>query len=127
MIDVLLVLLIFFMSITTAEVLKIDKGIVLPASPHAKKRDAEMAKHEMAVNVRWDPHEAKASVRVDDRDYPVLADLVPVFQAKLKADERLRVIIRGDRALPAIEIERIMNVIAQGGILDIAFAAASKE
>ena len=30
MIDVLLVLLIFFMSITSAEVLKVDKNIVLP-------------------------------------------------------------------------------------------------
>ena len=54
MIDVLLVLLIFFMSITSAEVLKVDKNIVLPVSPNAKKRDPEMSKHEMAINVRWD-------------------------------------------------------------------------
>ncbi len=37
MIDVLLVLLIFFMSITTAEVLKVDKNIVLPVSPNANQ------------------------------------------------------------------------------------------
>ena len=45
MIDVLLVLLVFFMSITSAEVLKVDQNIVLPVSPNAKKREAEMAKH----------------------------------------------------------------------------------
>ena len=127
MIDVLLVLLIFFMSITTAEVLKIDKGIVLPVSSHAKKRDTEMAKHELALNVRWDPRETKAYVKVDDKDYPTLSDLVPVLKAKLKADDKLRVIIRGDRALPAIEIQRIMDLVGQGGISDIAFAASNKE
>ena len=36
MIDVLLVLLVFFMSITSAEVLKVDKNIRLPVSPNAK-------------------------------------------------------------------------------------------
>jgi len=127
MIDVLLVLLIFFMSITTAEVLKIDKGIVLPVSEHSKKRDAEMAKHELAVNVRWDPIEMKAHLKVDDRDYPTPSELVPVFKAKLKADKNLRVIIRGDRALPAIEVQRIMDLIGQGGISDISFAASNKE
>ena len=127
MIDVLLVLLIFFMSITTAEVLKIDKGIVLPVSSHAKKRDAEMAKHELAVNVRWVALETKAYLKVDDRDYPTPADLVPVFKAKLAADKNIRVIIRGDKALPAIEVQRIMDLIAQGGIQDISFAASNKE
>jgi len=37
MIDVLLVLLIFFMSITSAQVLKVDKSIELPISANALK------------------------------------------------------------------------------------------
>jgi len=127
MIDVLLVLLIFFMSITTAEVLKIDKGIVLPVSKYAKKREPEMSKHELAVNVRWDQRETKAYVKVDDKDYPTLLDLIPVFKARLKLDDKLRVVIRGDRALPAIEIQRIMDLVGQGGISDISFAASNKE
>ena len=36
MIDVLLVLLVFFVMITSAEVLKVDKNIKLPVSPNAK-------------------------------------------------------------------------------------------
>ena len=38
MIDVLLVLLIFFMSITTDQVMKVDKSIKLPLAPEAKAR-----------------------------------------------------------------------------------------
>ena len=128
MIDVLLVLLIFFMSITSAEVLKIDKDIVLPISAHAKKREAEMAKHEMAVNVRGVGAEKKAYVKVDDKDYPYpeLTELVPEFKKRLAADKRLRVIIRGDGALPASIIQVIMGQVAAGGIADVTFAASNK-
>ncbi|MBM3864099.1 MAG: biopolymer transporter ExbD [Verrucomicrobia bacterium] len=126
MIDVLLVLLVFFMSITSAEVLKVDQNIVLPVSPNAKKREAEMSKHEMAVNVRWDDKTSEASVNVDDRDYPDLTQLVPYLQERVKRDPKVRVVIRGDRLLPAIEIQRVMNVIGEGGIADISFAASNK-
>ena len=126
MVDVLLVLLIFFMSITSAEVLKVDKNIVLPISPNAKKRDPEMSKHEVAVNVRWDDKEKKAFVKVDDIDYPNLPDLVERLKAKKAADPKIQAVIRGDRNLPAIEIQRVMNIVGEGGIADISFAASNK-
>lgn len=125
MIDVLLVLLIFFMSITTAEVLKIDKGIKLPVSPNAKQRDAKIRKHELAVNVRWDGD--RCHVKVDDIDFPDLTALVPLFKERLKNDKEIRVVIRGDRLLPAGEIQKIMNLVGEGGISDISFAASNKE
>lgn len=126
MIDVLLVLLVFFMSITSAEVLKVDKDIKLPISPNAKKRDAEMAKHELAINVRWNQASSKAIVKVDDREYPELAELIPYLQAKKTANPLLRAVVRGDGKLPAIEIQKIMNVIGESGIPDISFAASNK-
>jgi biopolymer transport protein ExbD len=126
MIDVLLVLLIFFMCITSAEVLKVDKKLTLPVSANAEKRDPEMSKHEVALNVRWDSIARTALVTVDDREYPNLQDLVPVLQAKAKSDPKLRVVVRGDRELPAIEIQRAMDTIGQSGIADIAFAASNK-
>src|SRR6188768_2015518 len=82
MIDVLLVLLIFFMSITSAEVLKVDKNIKLPVSPHATKRDPEMSKHEVAVNLRWDAKENKSLLVVDERPYPVIAELIPYLKER---------------------------------------------
>ncbi|NJM37405.1 MAG: biopolymer transporter ExbD [Akkermansiaceae bacterium] len=126
MIDVLLVLLIFFMCITSAEVLKVDKNLVLPVSANAEKRDPELSKHETALNVRWNPVTKTALVTVDDREYPNLPDLIPVLQEKAKNDAKLRVVVRGDRELPAIEIQRAMDIIGQSGIADIAFAASNK-
>jgi len=126
MIDVLLVLLIFFMSITSAEVLKVDQSIVLPVSPDAKKRDPEFSKHEMAVNIRWSEKESKAFLNVDDRDFPEISEVVPYFKEKRERDPKIRAVIRGDKSLPAIEIQRVMTVVGEGGIVDISFAASNK-
>lgn len=126
MIDVLLVLLVFFVMITSAEVLKVDKNIVLPVSPNAKTREPEMAKHEMAVNIRFDAAANKGILVVDDRIYDNWPDVVPVLQESRKRDEKLRIVVRGDAAVPAGEIQRIMNLIGEAGIADIAFASSNK-
>jgi biopolymer transport protein ExbD len=126
MIDVLLVLLIFFMTITSAEVLKVDKKLTLPVSPNAKKRDPEYSKHEMAVNLRWNEGERKAALVVDEKIYDDQQELVPYLEERKKADEKLRIVIRGDKGLPAIEVQRLMNVLADAGLSDISFAASNK-
>ncbi len=126
MIDVLLVLLIFFVTITSAEVLKVDKKLTLPVSPHAKKRDPEMSKHEMAVNIRWDETLDKGVLVVDDVIMENWDDLIPALQNGVKRDPQFRVVVRGDAKLPASEIQRVMNLIGEGGIADIAFASSNK-
>ncbi|MBJ7255570.1 MAG: biopolymer transporter ExbD [Akkermansiaceae bacterium] len=126
MIDVLLVLLVFFVMITSAEVLKVDKNIRLPVSPSAKAREPEMAKHEMAVNVRYDEKSNKGVLVLDDQVYNNWPDVVPILQESRKRDERLRIVVRGDAAVPAGEIQRVMNLIGEAGIADIAFASSNK-
>jgi len=44
----------------------------------------------------------------------------------LKANPKLRAVIRGDHMLPAIEIQRVMNLVGEAGISDISFAASNK-
>ncbi len=124
MIDVLLVLLIFFMSITSAEVLKVDKHIKLPVSPHATKRDPEMAKHEIAINLRWDGKQSL--LLVDDREYPNISELTPILKERVLKDPKLRAVVRGDAQLPALEIQKIMNLVGEAGISEVSFAASNK-
>src|SRR6476661_8901549 len=66
MIDVLLVLLIFFMSITSAQVLKVEK-LQLPVDHNALKSD--MARNEAIVNVKWDAATLKPSYVLEGRNY----------------------------------------------------------
>lgn len=126
MIDVLLVLLVFFVMISSAEVLKIDKSIKLPVSPNASKREAAMLKHEKAVNVRLDTATNKGVLVVDDKVYTDWQELIPILKGEKERDPLLRVIMRADAAVPAGEIQRVMDLIGQGGIADIAFSASNK-
>jgi len=126
MIDVLLVLLVFFVVITSAEVLKVDKNLTLPISPSAKQREPEMAKHETAVNLRHDPQTNKGVLVLDDQIITNWQDAIPSLKASLARDPKLRVVVRGDANVPAGEIQRVMDLIGQAGVGDIAFAASNK-
>lgn len=134
MIDVLLVLLIFFMSITTTQVLKVDQSINLPLAPDALKKD--ITRNEAVVNIRWDPVKKKPQYVVDERVYAEVADVTKAIVAAKQAsaakgsgtsDLPFRVVIRGDREASAISVSKVMNAAAEAGVADIAFSAVNKD
>jgi biopolymer transport protein ExbD len=128
MIDVLLVLLIFFMSITSVEVLQIDKDIKLPVAEDAKKKDKNAAMFEGAINVGWVAAKQEARITFEDRDYQQnTEELVNILSQRKDKNPKYRCIIRGDRQLPAIEIQKVMTIITQAGIDDISFSAMNQE
>jgi biopolymer transport protein ExbD len=126
MIDVLLTLLIFFMSITSAQVLRIDKDIQLPVAPDAKKKDEKNSINEAALNIRWEAAQQKATVTFEDKKYPQLEELSTLLQGRKERNPKYRVIIRGDKRLPALEVQKVMTVIGQSGIDDISFSALNQ-
>jgi biopolymer transport protein ExbD len=85
-----------------------------------------MAKHEMAVNLRHDAANNKGVLVVDDRIFNDWQEVVPILQDKRQRDPKLRIVVRGDAAVPAGEIQKVMNVIGEAGIADIAFASSNK-
>ena len=134
MIDVLLTILIFFMTITSAQVLKVDKTIKLPPAPDAQKKDNQRA--ETVINVRWDPQTRKAVFVMDDKVYDQSAMLLPLLKSAKAAGEKkitqgqnpnFRVVIRGDRDVPALYVSQAMNAAGESGISDISFSAVNKE
>jgi biopolymer transport protein ExbD len=130
MIDVLLVLLIFFMSITSAQVLQIDKDISLPVAPDAKKKDNKNQMNEGAVNIAYKANKAaiKFGGNVGANDFSDnLQGLVDRLTELKRTNPSYRIIIRGDRAVPAVEIQKVMNVIGQAGIDDISFSALNTD
>jgi biopolymer transport protein ExbD len=134
MIDVLLVLLIFFMSITTAQVLKVDKSITLPLAEHGIKKDNMRA--ESIVNIRWEEANKKAIYTFDDKVYTDLAKLTLALTAARKDGEAkgakghnpiFRCVIRGDREGSALSISRAMNAAAEAGISEVSFSAENRD
>jgi biopolymer transport protein ExbD len=126
MIDVLLVLLIFFMSITSAQVLKIDKDIKLPVAGDAKKKENKNAMYEAALNVKWKANEQKAEFKLDELNVEE-EQIVEILQQRKANNPTYRVVIRGDKALPAVEVQKAMTIIGQSGIDDISFSTLNKD
>jgi len=136
MIDVLLVLLIFFISITSMEVLRIDQDIALPVAEDAVR--AQKERGEVILNVRYNDklRKARYNINADTRAIEstdvLVAELtkaVAIAKASIKAgwNPNVRLVIRADKQTPSFEISRAMNAGAEAGISDIAFSAASRE
>ena len=132
MIDVLLVILIFFMTITSASVLKVDKSISLPIAKNAQKKDNSRA--EAVVNVRWQNN--KAEFVFEDRVYRKADEIIDQLKtARITGEKNItagenptfRAVIRGDREVPALYVSQAMNACAEAGISDISFSAVNKE
>jgi biopolymer transport protein ExbD len=126
MIDVLLTLLIFFMSITSAEVSKIDKDILVPVAPNAKERPKDQAMNEAALNVKFDAGRNKGTINYGGRIYEDTEPVVEDLKAKKEANPKYRVVIRGDKRLPAVEIQKVMTLVSLAGIDDIAFSTLNQ-
>src|SRR3954463_1394110 len=109
MIDCLLVLLIFFMSITTAEVLQIDADIKLPVADAAKKKPKTQSQ-EGALNVKW--KNGKGTFNFMGKDYDNPTAVAEALQKARNNIQNYQIIVRGDRNLPAVEIQRTMNALA---------------
>lgn len=124
MIDVLLVLLIFFMSSITKQVARVDKSITLPVAKNASKSDN--ARDQSIINVRWDAAKKHAIFVFEDKTFERLEPVVPVLAQSAKNNPKYRLIIRGDRLVPADQISLAMAAAASAGIGDITFAAAPR-
>ncbi len=138
LIDVLLVLLIFFVSICSMEALRVDQDIVLPVAEDAAKAAKERG--EVIVNVSWDQALRKARFNINADQRPIedtavlteeLTKAVKLAQAvateKKYANPTVRLVIRADKITPSHEISRVMSAGAEAGISDIAFSAASRD
>ncbi len=116
LVDVLLLLLIFFLLTWNAARNENELDIKIPKASAAKERSAPIG--DVIVNVNAD-----GNVVVNHRTLtgPELADLLKGL-VQLSADQA--VIIRGDEAGAYKKIVEVLNICSQAGVTNIAFATA---
>ena len=125
MIDVLLVLLVFFMSISSTEVLQSTKGIELPVAGDG--RDAAKNAKQVIVNVSWNLVGDAGSITIDDRGYATPPDIVPVLKARTEIVPETRVLIRADKQVRYAFLREIMIAVGQAGIPNVTFSVVDKD
>lgn len=125
MCDVLLVLLVFFISITATSSLRSDRAIELPVGPDATKKAT--ARSEALINVKWLPEKSEGVVAIESNVITDLPAVTELLAPRSKDDPNYRVVIRADRTTPAQYVEKVMGACAEAGITDIAFSVLNHE
>jgi len=125
MIDILLVLLVFFMSISSTEVLQSNKEIHLPIAKEAK--EAKDNPGQVIINVTYTPMNDMTGVELDQKGYASPMDLVPLLQNKVAANPLVRVLIRADREVKYDFVRQVLQAVGQSGIGNVTFSVVDKE
>lgn len=135
LIDVLLVMLIFFMSISTSQALKVDKSIVLPVTPAGAKME-DKAKCGL-INVAWDKGRNVAIFKLDDHEITETdaedpsvpaknSTLIKLLEARKGNDQAFRLLVRADKQVQAKFINKALAWGAAAGIDNISFSGTDK-
>ena len=125
MIDVLLVLLVFFMSISSTEVLQSTKNITLPVA--AEGNTAAKNKGQVIINVAWQNMTDSGTITVDEANYAAPADLIPMLTQRVTANPAIRVLIRADKLTRYDFMRGIMVAVGQAKISNVTFSVVNKE
>jgi len=122
MVDVLLVLMLFFMAITSTEVLKKDKNLQLADARHAKQNSNH--KNEIIVNVGWDGINSVALLSMNGINYSGATD--PQLQGALNSQHQQNpaayVVIRADKNVQYSNVADLISACASAGISTVTFA-----
>jgi biopolymer transport protein ExbD len=130
MIDVLLVILVFFITITSASVLRLNLKLQLPVASNAAKK--VNTPNEILVNAVW---EAKTStgfasmmnpLNGQERRYENMDELTDTLKLVIK-DKQWHMVLRADRNTPAKFIQGVIRACAGAGLIDVTFSAISAD
>lgn len=125
MIDVLLVVLVFFIMITSASVLQGDPDIKLPVAANAAK--PEKSRAEAVLNLHFDPGSKMGWVVVDSIKYIKLETLTNKLKMASTNQKDFRVLIRADQTLPSQWVQKVLEACAAGGISNTVFTAVNHD
>ena len=126
MIDILLVLLVFFMSISSTEVLQSNHSIILPVAADGKPA-SKNSPGQVIVNVAWVATNDIGSIEINNVSYPDANGIIPVIQKAIQANPVARVLIRADRSVRWEYMKTVMKAIAAGGVENVTFSVVNKE
>ncbi|MCC7518663.1 MAG: biopolymer transporter ExbD [Verrucomicrobiae bacterium] len=127
MIDVLLVLMTFFMSITSTEILrtKTKLDLELPVARESKPKDT--APREIIINVTWAAVRHEGFLEIEENVIGV-GQLAPLIQQRRGRDEGFyRAVIRADSNVPYSFLQQVLSACADANVDNITFSVLSQE
>lgn len=126
MIDILLVLLVFFMSISSTQVLQVNEHVKLPVAKEAKEaKDKEGGR--FVVNVLWNPLNNVGSIEVSGKEYAVPGDVQPILFAEMQKNAEAQIFIRADKGVRYEYLRGLLKACGAAGVSNVTFSVVNKE
>ncbi|HSI11066.1 MAG TPA: biopolymer transporter ExbD [Chthoniobacter sp.] len=122
MIDILLVLFVFFMSISSTEVLQRRNNVVLPVAQGQSGADSSQA----TLNITWSSINQTGDVEIDGRHFAQAAQMRDYLRTKTQVSPEIRVLIRADRDVRYDFLRPIMIAVSETGVSKITFAVVGQ-
>jgi biopolymer transport protein ExbD len=127
MIDVLLVMLVFFVAISTTQIDQVDTRVKVPVAPDSAERKPDP--NQVLLNVIWKESEQKVLLNYSGIDYEAqqYETLVEVLQKRAgdPPNPKFEIIIRADKAAPAKDVRGAIAVAGQV-TAKVAFATVNR-
>lgn len=124
MIDILLVLLVFFMSISSTEVLQSNREIPLAIAKEAKQPKKNPG--QVIINVLWIPLSNTGRIEIDSQPYETADALIPRLSNELMKNPLTRVLVRVDRSAAWGFEREILRAVGASGITNVTFSVVDK-
>ena len=124
MIDVLLVMLVFFVAISTTQIDSVDTRVKVPVAPDSAERKPDP--NQVLLNVIWLDKEQKVLLNYAGRDFDGQnEELVEMLQKRGGENPKFEIIIRADKDTPAKEVQAAIGVAAQA-TAKVSFATVNR-
>ena len=127
MIDILLVLLIFFMTISSQEVLQVNQDVQLPVAKDATAKKQDAGSGQAVVNILWSVIGNSGTIELDELKFTDPNALTPVLAKRVEVTPKMRVLIRADRNVRYEFLRSVMVAAANGGVGNVTFSVVDKE
>jgi len=121
MIDCTFLLLLYFVSVSTIDTLRISKEVILPAAKAGIAEKDESGR--FIVDIEWDDGQQEALFKLGVQRIYDAQDLVPVIQKTAKLYPRnFRVVLRVDKRVPYEYTQQVMAAVAQADVPNMMFS-----
>jgi biopolymer transport protein ExbD len=128
MIDILLVLLVFFMSISSTQVLQVNEAVKLPVARDANP-DKENTTQDgrVIVNILWNSLNSVGTIEIGGQNYGVAADIQPLLAAAIQKTPDAQVLLRADRQVRYDYLRSVLKAAGAAGVSNVTFSVVNRE
>lgn len=121
MIDCTFLLLLYFISVSTIDSVRISKEVVLPLAKEGIIEKDESGR--FIIDIEWDESRYEATFKIGVHTIADAQDLVPLIKEGAARNKRnFRVVIRADRRVPYEFTQQVMAAVASANVPNMIFS-----